>query len=131
MRVGRHYLCSRSASTDREHEKCVFTVEPKRGAVAADREVSDGGRSLHGQQLVEFQMGDQLSSISLKTSRSQTDVVVVKPAHDTDVEYVYVSFAALSFFNENASHASASPDCGSRGVTAAASRWRRRLVWSA
>jgi len=43
-------------------------------------EISDGGRSLYGQQLVEFQMCYQLSTVSLNTPRSQPDVVVVEPA---------------------------------------------------
>jgi len=55
----------------------IATVNQKR--TVAYREVADGGRSLNGQQLIEFQMRDELSSVSLKPPRSQPDVVVVKP----------------------------------------------------
>jgi len=48
--------------------------------MVSDREISDGGWSLDGQQLIEFQMGDQLSAVFLDTPRSQPDVVVVEPA---------------------------------------------------
>jgi len=54
-----------------------------------DRDVSHGGRSLNGQQLIEFQMGDQLSSVPLKSPRSKTNVVVVKPAHAVHKTHVY------------------------------------------
>jgi len=43
----------------------VFAIVNRKRSWIADREVSDGGRSLYRQQLIEFQVGNKLSTISL------------------------------------------------------------------